>query len=268
MQAPALHEKVTLTFSLNFINLGSMPMLKKLLTAAALLTLLISAFLLPACTQAGSALNGSGKIIDRNIDITDFDGVQAQGDFNVEITDADSYQVTVSTDENLISRVLFSKEDKTLVIKIEAPATFFPTILKITIAMPQLNSLNLMDKAKATVNIYKSIPRFDLVMDGESYINGDLNADLTNFYLSGHSQMSLIGESQKLQLKVAGGSKLDLSKFLLSGADVELREGSSAILNVDGDLNVVLKDASKIYYLGNPLIKNTSITGDSSMIHQ
>jgi hypothetical protein len=243
-------------------------MMKKLFIAITLIILLISAILIPGCAQAGSAINGSGKIIDRNIDIAEFNNVQAQGKLNLEIVSSDSYKITISTDENLINRVLFTREDETLEIKIEAPASFFPTSLKITIAMPQVKSLNLADGALATISINKSIASFNLVLTGASSFSGYLEAEATNFYLSGQSQVSLKGQSKKLELDVAGASKLDLSKFLLSGANVKLRETSIAILNVNGDLNVVLKDASKIYYLGNPLIKNTSIIGDSSMIHQ
>ncbi len=242
--------------------------IKRALKLLALPVLLILALLPTACTQAGSALNGSGKIIDQNVDIADFDSLEAQGVFDLYISNSDAFRVTLSIDDNLVNRVLFSLDGKTLKMKIEAPAAFFPTTLKVKITLPQLKSLNLDAAAKATLSILESIHSFNLVLAGGSLLNGDLAADLTNFYLSGQSQVSLKGESKMLELDAAGGSHLDLGNFLLSEANVRLREASTALLNVDGDLNVVLKDASKIIYLGNPLIKNTSITGDSSMIHQ
>jgi hypothetical protein len=242
--------------------------MKKVPVLLILPLLLILAVLPEGCTQAGSALNGSGKIIDRNIDISDFDSIEARGIFEIEINNSDSFQVTLSTDDNLINRVLLSVDGKTLLMKIEAAASFFPTTLKVKIASPQLKSINLDEKAKATVSISESVHSFNLILTGGSSLEGSLAADLTNFYLSGQSRMSLQGKSKMLELDTAGASQLDLSDFLLSSANVKLRETSTAWLNVTGDLNVVLKDASKIIYLGNPLIKNTSITGDSSMIHQ
>jgi len=241
--------------------------MNRVLTPLILLMLINLAVLPLGCTQAGSALNGSGKLIDRVVEIADFDSVEAQGIFNLEITDSPSFQVVVSTDDNLINRVLLSLDGKTLILKIEAPATFFPTSLKVKIALPQLKSLNLDDEAMTNISISEAVHSFNLILTGGSALEGYLESDLTNFYLSGQSWMNLQGKSKTLELDVAGGSQLDLSNFLLSGANVKLREASSAFLNVNGDLNVVLEDASKIIYLGNPLIKNTSITGDSSMVH-
>jgi len=242
--------------------------IKRALAGIATSVLLVLALSPTGCTQAGSALNGSGKIIDRSIDISDFDSLEASGVFDLQISHSASFQVTLSTDDNLINRVLFSLDGTTLKMKIEAPAAFFPTTLNVKITLPQLRSLNLQDAAQATVTILESIHSFNLVLAEGSFLKGDLAADLTNFYLSGQSQVSLKGKSKMLELDAAGGSQLNLGSFLLSGANVKLREASTALLNVDGDLNIVLKDASKIIYLGNPLIKNTSITGDSSMIHQ
>jgi hypothetical protein len=243
-------------------------MLKKWFAPLSLLLLLILAIVLPGCAQVGSAINGSGKIIDRNIDMAGFDSVEAQGKLNLAISESDSFQITISTDDNLINRVLFTREDNILKIQIEAPAAFFPTSLKIKIGMPQIKNLNLANEASATIAVNKSVSSFNLVLTGSSIVDGYLEAESTNFYVSGNSQVNLKGKSKMLELDVAGASKLNLSNFLLSGANVKLREASIAVLNVNGDLNIVLKEASKIYYLGNPLIKNTSITGDSSMIRQ
>jgi hypothetical protein len=242
--------------------------MKKAMAAIALTCLLTLAILFPGCTQAGSALNGSGKIIDHDVDIADFDSLQIQGEFSLEIVQSKSFQVTLSTDDNLISRVLFSLDDETLKIKIEAPATFFPTSLKIKIAMPTISNLNLSDGARAMISGFQALPRFNLVLVGASSLSGNLEADATNFYLSGGSQVSLQGQAKVLELDSAGASKLNMGDFVLGSANVKLRDASTGVLNVNGELDIVLTGASKIYYLGNPLIRNTSITGDSSMIHQ
>ena len=230
--------------------------------------LLTAAMILPGCTRVGSSLNGSGKIIDKDVDIADFENVEVNGTFNLEIIQSASFQVTLSTDENLISRVSFSLNGKTLKIKIEAPATFFPTSLKIKIGMPQIHNLNLAGEAKASISGFKSLSRFNLNLTDASILTGNLEAEATNFYLSKGSQLNLQGKAKSLELDSAGASKLELGDFILASADVKLREASTATLHVNGEFDVILKDASKIIYLGNPLITNTSITADSTMTHK
>lgn len=76
--------------------------MKKSLVISVLILIIIAATFLPGCARAGSALNGSGKIIDQNINVAGFNSVNIKGIFEVEVTKADSFKVTISTDDNLL----------------------------------------------------------------------------------------------------------------------------------------------------------------------
>jgi hypothetical protein len=60
-------------------------------------------------------------------------------------------------------------------------------------------------------------------------------------------------------------SKLDLSDFPLNSATVELRDASVATIYVQGRLTTDLEKASILYYLGSPVLSDTSISGGSIM---
>lgn len=225
------------------------------------------AILLAGCSRAGSSMNGSGNIIDQNLKVKDFNSINIKGPFVLEIFHSDSYQVTLSTDDNLISRLQISLERRTLKVRIEAPATFFPTSLKIRIGMPEITSLNLSDGVKASLSGFKSISDFTLFLSGDCVLKGDMEAIITRFHLAKSSQVILTGSSMRLELECSD-SKLDLENFNLITAQVKLEDASEAILNVSGRFDVDLSGASKIFYMGNPLISNTRITGGSSMIRK
>lgn len=231
------------------------------------LSCLILVILIPGCSRAGSSMNGSGNIIDQNLKVIDFNSINVLGPFTLEISRADSYQVTLSTDDNLINRLQTSLERRTLKVRIEAPATFFPTSLKIRITMPDITSLNLSEGAKASFTGFKSVSDFTLFLSDNSVVIGDLDAIITRFHLAKSSQVSLTGSAMRLELECSK-SKLDLEKFSLITAQVKLEEASEAVLDVAGRFDVALNGASKIYYLGNPLFSNTTISGGSSMIRK
>jgi len=234
-----------------------------------IVTLLITAIaLVPGCNRVASSLNGSGKIISQNVNVIDFTSVEVEGAFDVEISQAYWYGVTISTDDNLIKRVLISRENDTLRIKIQAPGSFLPTSLKVQIKMPSIERLKLTEKTEASISGFLNAPYFYLALQTGSSLKGGIEAETTHFNLSGASELSLKGRSKKLHLDCTGSSKLDLSDFMLSGANVKLKEASEAILNVNGRFDVILSDESKIYYLGNPLFSNTSISGGSIMVHK
>ncbi len=228
---------------------------------------IILGILIPGCSRAGSSMNGSGNIIDQNLKVVDFNSINVRGPFNLEISRADTYQVTVSTDENLINRLLISLERRTLKIRIEAPATFFPTSLKVRITMPDITSLNLSEGVRANFTGFKSVSDFTLFLSDNCVLTGDLDAIITHFHISKSSRVILSGSAMKLELECSA-SKLDLEKLSLINAQVKLDEASEAVLDVAGRFDVVLNGASKIFYLGNPLFSNTSISGGSSMIHK
>ena len=79
--------------------------MKKQLLTAIFITILIIIAALPGCTTAGSSLNGSGKIIDQDLKLKDFDTINVHGPFELEITQDSNFSASLSTDENLISRV-------------------------------------------------------------------------------------------------------------------------------------------------------------------
>jgi hypothetical protein len=224
--------------------------------------------LLPSCTRVGSSINGSGNIIDQDLKVTDFNSVNVQGPFSLEILQDKSFKVTLSTDENLIKRVQVSLERKLLKVRIEAPATFFPTSLMIKITMPAISSLNLSAGVKANISGFNYMSNFTLFLSDGSVLNGDLGTINADFNLSKASKVDLTGSAVMLDLDCLSGSKFGSADFVITRADVNLKGSSEATLNVNGRLDIVLSEMSKVYYLGNPLISDASITGGSTMVHK
>lgn len=229
-----------------------------------LLTLSLS-LALYGCTKAGSALNGSGKIIDQDVKIDGFDSLNVKGAFVLDLIQGDSFKVTLSTDDNLFNRIRVVVERKTLKLSIEAPASFFPTSLKATITMPSLIAVNLSGGAKTSISGFQSANNFSLFLEDTSSINGSIIADNIDIHLSDSSVAILQGEAEGLVLMSSGNSKLDLGKFTFNRAQIKLQNGAEAILDVIGAFNVTLNDTSRLYYSGNPIFTNTSISGQSTM---
>jgi hypothetical protein len=249
-------------------GLGAAEQMKKAFSTLTLLILLTAALWFPGCARVGSALNGSGKIIEQDMKIADFNGVEVKGAFILEIVRGESPKVIICTDDNLVNRVKVSLEHKIVKIGIEAPANFFPTSLIVKITMSQISGLNLSGGAKALLKGFQSAREFSLVLAEGSILNGSLEAGVMDFTLSGASQVVLKGTATKLDLDCKDASKLDLGELALTSAHLKLRGASEATLNVGGEFVVLLSDASKLYYIGNPLFINTYITGGSTMIRQ
>jgi hypothetical protein len=238
--------------------------MKKLLFFILIISITVS-IIFSGCTRVGSAMNGSGTIIEKNMKISEFTDVDFSGPFTIEINQSQTFEVVLSTDDNLINRVQYSIEDKTLKFSIQAPGSFFPTNLIVKVDMPVIKNAVLTDQAKASLSGFPLITDFILILKNESILNGFLEAENINFYITGGSQVGLKGTANKLQLECLDKSKINLADFILSSANVRVDGESEATLNVNGRFDVLMNGGSTIYYLGNPVFSNTSISGGSTM---
>jgi len=243
--------------------------MKKLFTV--IIAFVMGLFLLlvlAGCHRAGSSMTGNGKIVDQTIKATDFTSINIRGAFNAEILQSDNFAVIISTDENLLNRIIVSTEGETLNFKIEAPGNFFPTSLKIRIMLPRIYGLTLSEEARAAISGFQSTFNFRLNMDSGSELTGDLEAGICDFTISGASQLSLKGKALELKLLASGKSKMDLEQFVVNKARVTFKEASEATMNINGRIDINLADASKIYYIGEPVIYDANISGGSIMKHK
>jgi hypothetical protein len=99
----------------------------------------------------------------------------------------------------------------------------------------------------------------------KSKVEGNVTAGEAVFQLTGSSTAALSGLATRLDLVSTGDSKVDLADFPLISAQVKLQEHSQAIINVSGRFDVELHEESKVFFLGNPIFSNTSISGGSTM---
>jgi hypothetical protein len=239
--------------------------MKKIIVLTILIITIPVFLLLSGCNRVGSVMNGSGNIKDQPIEVTDFTDLNVAGPFVIEVTQSNSYNIILSVDDNLLNRVLVTRENGTLNLGIQAPASFFPSVLKVKISMPVIKNIILTDNVKASLSGFSNLAGFILISKQGSSLNGYLDVDNIDLNLSEGSQVNLKGVATRLQLECSGKSKLDFSDFVLSSANVRVIGASEAILNVNGRFDVIMEGASKIQYLGNPVFYNTSISGDSTM---
>jgi len=230
--------------------------------------ILLAALLLPGCTRVGSSMNGSGNIIDNELKVEGFSSVNINGPFVVEIAQAEVFQVTLSTDENLVNRIKVSQEHNTLNLSIEAPATFFPTSLKLKVNMPELASISLSGAANAVVNGFMGAEMFTAFLSGKSILSCATEVETLDLHISESSEAIIKGKAQTTNIDARSASKLDLAEFETTIARVKMTEASEATLNVIGRIDITLDKASIFYYIGNPLFKDTVISGGSSMVRK
>ena len=251
-------------------------------------TLTIVAVLVVAVLASGCLLGvvtGSGNLIAKEMDFSDFTRVEVGSAFEVEIIQADSYHVSVTADDNLFDYITVAKEGDTLKIALKPSYSYGSLTLRARVTMPNLYALDLSGATKGTVSGFDSSADLDLDLSGASSlamsdmsaqdielevsgasrVTGNIAAGDAEFDVSGASTVTLAGSANDIDIEASGASHVGLGDFPVNNAEVNLSGASRATVNVSGRLDVDLSGASHLSYIGEPTMGEISMSGSSTM---
>jgi hypothetical protein len=227
---------------------------------------------LAACGDGGDeeeeapATPGSGNIVTQTPDLADFTAVEVSNAFTVDITQSDTFSVTIRVDDNVVDSLDVSKEGDTLRIRLTHPQRFDDVTLEASITMPELSGLNLSGATRTTVTGFRSEGSIDVVLSGASNLDGHLEVGSADIDASGASRVSLQGSAGDLSLRASGASSVDLADFEAETAGVTLSGASNATVNASDRLDPVdVSGASTLRYLGGADLGNVTTSGASTV---
>jgi hypothetical protein len=233
-----------------------------------------------------SPMVGSGNVVTTEMDFSDFTRIEVGSGFEADITQSDSYFVSVTVDEDLLpSHLDISQRGDTLTIRIQPFSSFLPTTKKATITLPKLEGLSLSGASKGNVRGFSSIKPLELNASGASFLDvetveaGDTKFDISGasnlsgtiktgnseFEVSGASSVELKGSATNAVIVASGASTLRLTTFPVTKAEVELSGGSRATVTANGRLDADLSGASVLNYTGSPTLGDITVSAGSTL---
>ena len=221
------------------------------------------------------------------MDFRDFTHVDAGHACEVEVVWSDSYSVSITAGDNVIKSVRVVKEDETLRIRrsLSSFRGLIPGTFSAKITMPVLKGLDLSGASKGTVIGFSSKSNFSadlkgasslailnmsagdvkFKLAGASKVTGQIKGADAEFNLSGASRVELEGSASNIVIDAAGASHVDLASFHVGSANVKLTGASHSTVNIDGQLDANLSGASKLYWLGKPVMGDMKTAGASTI---
>ncbi len=234
----------------------------------------------------GTRITGSGTLVTREMAFSGFRVVEIGSTFEVEITRADSYYVSVTADDNLFDYVDISKMGDTLVLDLKQGYSYSSITVRARIKMPELNELILSGATRAYVEDFGSSNRLivslsgassldmedmsvgglEIGVSGASIARGDVvSSGDVKLTLSGASRSELSGRGRNLVLSVSGASDAKLSRFSVHDAYVKLSGVSNASIDLDGRLDANLSGGSGLTYSGTATLGEIEISSGSTI---
>ncbi|MBI5034209.1 MAG: DUF2807 domain-containing protein [Chloroflexi bacterium] len=233
------------------------------LTLVAILALTLSAcsFYIPM----PQTILGSGKLTTKNFEFADFQSVDVGSTFQADVSQSDTFSVSITADDNLFDYIKVDKSGSKLSIRFDYRGGYTRGTLKAKITMPTLEALRISGASTGNVSEFKLSKPATLDASGASTLIGSFVADRIDVHVSGASKANLQGNANAADLKADGASTLNLNDFSLDSASVSLSGASNARISVKSKLDYNLSGASHLTYDGNPTIGRSSSSGASSV---
>ena len=187
---------------------------------------------------------GSGKTISLIKDFKDFNTLDLNSGFTVNVIRGDKYFVSIEVDDNIAGYVTSYQSGGKVYISLKSGYSYSNVTLKIVVETPDLETI----KANGGVALE---------------FTGNENYDNLLLELNGGSVVNLSGTSKNLEISGNGGAVLNLFNFPADTCNLYFNGGCIAYLNVTSLLNASLSGGSIVKYKGNPTIGNISISGGS-----
>ena len=252
---------------------------------ALVVILVLIGSMLVGIAGCGQTITGSSGIETRELDFSDFTRINVGSAFEVDITESDSYRVSITLNKNLFDYLDASQNGDTLTIRLEPYHNYIRTTQIATITLPDLHRLELSGAAECDVEGFSaphslelelsgassleiadmSTEDIDLDISGASKVNGSVTSEDVVFDVSGASRVTLRGSGNDIVIDASGASSIDLEEFMVNNADVSFSGASHGTVNLDGRLDAELSGASHLGYIGEPTMGDIDISGASSL---
>ena len=170
----------------------------------------------------------AGCATGEKVSLADFDKVEIQDGFHVDITVGEEYSVTLNVDDYVLERIEVVKQGDTLIFRAKPLQGIIRASQAARVTMPALTALS----------------------------------------LGSASHVNVKGSGDDLTVRASAGSHADLSGFRVENAEVTASSGSHVTVNVSGKLDASASGGSHIHYHGDPYIRSSNVPSGSIIQRQ
>lgn len=197
-------------------------------------------------------------------DLSGFTGVDAGGVFDITITPATEYSVSIEAGEQLLPLIETKVSKDTLKIKFDRSVNNVNDV-KVMIGMPELNHVDMSGASSLQVEQGFESERFSVDLSGAASSSIDIAVNKLLVDLSGAADLELAGKAYTLQLDASGAAEISAEDMVVRDAQVDLSGASEIDLNVTGELVVDASGASDVNCIGRPQSTRVDTSGMSDI---
>jgi len=236
----------------------------KTIKNSALLFLLASLFILPACHDDDLfGIRGEGPTVSENREISEFDRIELEVNAEVILQQGEEQEVVVEAQQNILSVLETDVKNGKLEIDFDGHHVRRHSDIKIYITVPDITSLKVAGSGSIRGADDFEVTDLDLNISGSGKIDfGVKGANSIDTDISGSGDLYLNGDVIRHQANISGSGKIKAYDLVTTNADMEITGSGTTEVYVTDKLKAKISGSGKVRYKGNPSVEvNVSGSG-------
>lgn len=177
--------------------------------------LFITAFLmiiLSFSVISAKTITGSGKVISKKIQLSDFTSIILYSSADVDIEKGDKTSIVLSDYENLINYHKLSVMENSLKISKEPNVSLRKSVAKIKIIVPNVYAIKIIGSGDVVLNSnINTLNQLHIIGSGDVVANANSNFKNIDINISGSGDVRLKGTANNATITVSGSGDIDLT---------------------------------------------------------
>ena len=225
-----------------------------------LLLLLPVLFVLSSC----HVITGSGNIITDKRAPGNFTGISVGGDFEVELINGPSAEVTVEADDNVMPYIETRVNGSILKIRTKNLHSYSNVHMKVYITAPDITDITVSASASLFAkDVLKSDGRLSFHASSSGSITAEVDAPEVDNSASSAGTIKISGKTKSYSADASSGANLKATDLLSENTRVNASSGASAHVHASINLTANASSGGNISYHGGANVQKTTSSGGS-----
>lgn len=244
-------------------------MRKALIFSLLLVALTVS---LTSCFKDVWCVTGEGDIVTVELDLDDFNAINAAGAFDIYISQGESQYVEAKGHENIVDRLKTFVSGDTWKVELENEFCYADYELALYIQVPDIEKIKVTGSSDVVVEDFVDQESLELsiIGSGDVEMNDFLGCKTFEIKISGSGDIECRGDFDQLEdfdISISGSGNIKGYNAKTQNCDISISGSGNCEVYVEEKLNVDISGSGDIHYKGNPIIA-TDITGSGDIFDE
>jgi hypothetical protein len=239
--------------------------MKKLIIASIILT--VSFSVNAQNWWKNKKVRGNGNIVTKTRTISDFDGVEVGGSFDVILVKGKKRKITIKGEENIINYIETKVRNNTLQVKYQNNINISTTKkITVTISYLDIEKISLSGSGNIVNKGVLNNSNLKVNLGGSGNITLHIDSSEVQSSIGGSGNIKLQGESKELECSIAGSGSIKAYELNTNILSATVTGSGSIRSTVNNKIKAKVIGSGSVYYKGNPTYIDSKSVGSGDVI--